>query len=336
MSAKVTIQIVGWNSAKHLPGALKALREIPAGEAVFRYIDNGSTDNSVAIVSKVLPQADIIKLGKNLGFAYAHNIGFTKCTTPFALTHDPDVRLSWPGAQALLTAFDDPKVAAVQGKLYRASNRVSGKIVDSAGIVLTLALNGKERGAGVVDRGQYEKPATLTAVTGACGLYRMKALKSISHRPSVLSHRFSPQGTPPAAGVLEIYDNEFFAYKEDVDLGWRLNHAGWKVLYLPVRLGTHKRTLGARGFMNWGVNLKAIIKRLRSPRTRYSLRNYVWMLIKNVTWRQEMTYEVFILGRLGWFFLLSLAYPPMLSVWGETLRGLPSMVSKRVIHQARQ
>src|SRR5688572_13844797 len=108
MAAKLTIQIVGWNSARELPDTLQALSTIPRDEAVIRYIDNASSDSSAALVQAQLPQADIILLSQNLGFAGGHNAGLRRCTTPYVLTCDPDVALDWAGLEQLLAAFDDP------------------------------------------------------------------------------------------------------------------------------------------------------------------------------------------------------------------------------------
>jgi len=208
----------------------------------------------------------------------------------------------------LLKKFEDLKVSAVQGKLYR----TKGRKIDSTGIVQTITLNGRERGAGEEDRGQYEKETRLLAVTGACGIYRMAALKDVSYAST------------------EFFDNNFFAYKEDVDLGWRLNKKGWQVWYLPVLVGRHKRTMGKRGYLGWGVKPRVIYRRLKNPRTRFSLRNWGWMIVKNVSPRQGVTHAMFIAMRLLIFFLLSLAYLPLFSVWRDILRGLPDMLDKRV------
>lgn len=313
MGAILTIQIVGWNSADHLPQTLTALKEVPLSEVIIRYIDNASTDNSVEIVKSAVPTADVIVLPKNLGFAKAHNIGFAKCTTPFVLTHDPDVNINWHGIKELLDSFSDERVGAIQGKLMRVKvHEDEEAIIDSAGIVHTLSLNGRERGAGEIDRGQFNMPAHVLAVTGACGLYRMSALKTVAYNGD------------------EIFDNDFFAYKEDVDLGWRLNKAGFLCQYEPVAVGTHKRTLGRGSGANWGSNVGSFYKRLKSRRTRYSLRNYVWMVAKNATLSQLLWHDIFIEVRLLAFFALSLLYPPLFSVWREIWQNLPSMLRKRL------
>lgn len=307
----LTIQIVGWNSAKHLPAAMKALHRIPADAGVaIRYIDNGSTDNSIEIVRSLMPTADVMALPRNEGFAGAHNRGLEHCSTPFVLIHDPDIQIEWAGIKQLLKAFDNPKIAAVQGKILR-QQKTSPAIIDSAGIILSGALNGKERGAFEEDRGQWVTPVSVIAPTGACALYRVSALKEVAHTPH------------------EYFDKDFFAYKEDVDLGWRLNRHGWQCQYIPVFVAYHNRTLGKRGFLNWGLNPRSILHRLKSPRTRYSLRNWVWMIVKNASVPQVITHTPVIAVRLAVFILLSLLSPSLFHVWPQIIQGIPTMIQKR-------
>jgi len=313
MDKKLTIQIVGWNSANVLESGLSALKTIPQDEVTIRYIDNGSNDESVSLVKKLLPQADIINLSENKGFSGAHNVGLKRCSTEYVLIHDPDVVIEWTGIKALIDEMDRKSdVGAVQGKLLRREKINDASIIDSAGIELTLALNGRERGAYEVDRGQYNKKTAITAVTGSCALFRMTALRGVKH------------------GEFEYFDEKFFAYKEDVDLGWRLNNAGWKVMYIPVNVGVHRRTLGKRGFMNWGLNPSIVWGRLKSPRTRYSFRNWIWLIVKNASLKKELLHEIFIDIRIFVFVILSLFYWPLFSVWGEIWRGLPAMMEKRM------
>lgn len=304
----LTIQIVGWNSEAVLAVALEGLREVSRQPVVIRYIDNGSSDNSVKLVRRALPKVEIIELPHNVGFAAAHNFGFARTTTPFVLTCDPDLKLNWPGIQQLLTFFDDDTLGAVQGKLLRYDD---ASLIDSAGIDLSFSLNGRERGAHEKDVGQYAKDWPITAATGACALYRMSALKKVA----------DSQG--------KIFDEDFFSYKEDVDLGWRLRKAGWGVRYYPVLVGWHKRTLGKRGIGGWGLTLAAIKERLASKRTRYSLRNWVWMVIKNASARQLITLWPFILGRVFVFLVLSVWSWSLLAVWPEIIGGIPLMIRKR-------
>lgn len=305
---KLTIQIVGWNSAAVLPATLQSLSSIPREAVVIRYIDNASRDGSAGLVGRSLPQAEVICLPENQGFAGAHNRGLARCTTPYVLILNPDARLLWAGVEVLRQAFADEKVGAAQGKIYRDERR---RILDSCGIIMTKALNGIDRGAGEIDTAQYNQAVDIAAVTGAAGLYRLAALRAIAH------------------GRTEIFDEDFFAYKEDVDVGWRLRRAGWRIVYWPFPVAIHTRAVGAATDNSWRAAPRALRRRLRDGRTFYSLRNWVWMLLKNLSWREELRAEVFIDARLLFFCGLSLLYWPLLRVWPAILRGAPKMLEKR-------
>lgn len=303
----LTIQLVTWNSAAALRTSLPYLQKIDPLRVVVRVIDNASKDESLRLVALHLPNADIISLPRNTGFAGGHNVGFQKCTTRFVLVLNPDVRLAWDGIDEALTYFTNEKVGAIQGKLYRNEN----KIFDSAGIVLTRALNGRERGSGEVDRGQYEETASLHAITGACGLYRVKALRECAHEDN------------------EVFDQDFFAYKEDVDLGWRLKRAGWKIIYAPHVVGFHARSLKQEGYFGWNLSLSGLRARVRDSRTRYSIRNWFWMIVKNAMMVELLLCAPWLLARSLIFLITTLVYWPLFSVWIEMFRGAPRMIAKR-------
>lgn len=353
MEKLLIIQILGWNGEKHLRATAEALSHVPKNVVEIRYIDNGSTDTSLAIIRELLPDADILKLEKNIGFAAAHNIGISQCTTPFILTLDQDQEIIWDGIEKLLAAMQaNPKLGAVQGKLYRQTDAPHPSpllskergTIDSAGITQTPSFNGKERGSNEQDTGQYEEPANLLAVTGGCGLYRVEALRQVSYkRNAVIPDLIGDPGVddPPIrrTGVDsrlrgndnefgEVFDEVFFAYKEDVDLGWRLNNMGWQVQYIPVLVSYHARTLGKRGVFNWGLSIQNIQERITSPRTKWSLRNYIWMIAKNASTREIIFHWPFIKSRLFVFFILSLFSKDLFSVWKETWVGLKGMREK--------
>ncbi len=308
MNKLLTIQIVGCNSVADLPIALAKLKLLSPDEVDITYLDNASRDRSIALVHKEIPWAKIISLPKNLGFSGAHNEGFRRCQTPYVMTLNPDVAINWPGIKLLLNEFANRQVAAIQGKLYRPPS--GSRVFDSAGIELTIALNGQDRGSGQVDRGQYNHPARLTAVTGAAGIYRLAAIRQVS-----------PVGS-------SVFDEDFFAYKEDVDLGWRLNKHGWQVLYFPLEQGLHHRYLKKQGLLNWGINPVGIFRRLGEQHTKYSLRNWTWLVIKNFSIRQAH-HLPFVAARLLFFILLSIFYPPLLTTWLDIIRGAPKMINKR-------
>jgi GT2 family glycosyltransferase len=307
-----TIQIVGWNSAATLPAALKALNKLPVGFLKLRYIDNASRDESVKLVRELAPQAEVIALRENLGFTGAHNLGLERCDTPFVFTHDPDLEIELTGFLKLLEIMkSDTKIGSLQGKLWRSGNSGANNVIDSAGIVMSRAMNGLERGAGEIDRGQYDEPSLVAATTGAASWYRMEALRKVAGKKN------------------EFFDKDFFAYKDDVDLGWRLRRAGWDVRYEPILAGWHKRSLGKRGKFLWEKNWWESYQRLRNPRTRYSLRNWIWMLVKNMNLKDVVKGGIFIALRKMIFLGVACVYWPLWKTWWETARGVPRMLNKR-------
>lgn len=313
MDKLLTIQLVGYNSAEDLPTALSSLRKIDPSQVDIIYLDNASRDKSIALVKNSIPWAKIIHFRENLGFSGAHNYGFRCCQTPFVMTLNPDVAIDWPGTQTLLKKFDNKKIAAIQGKLYQPNLSPSAqKTFDSAGIILTWALNGRERGTNEADHGQYDQARPLLAVSGAAGIFRLAALRDIASLHTNTA----------------VFDEDFFAYKEDIDLGWRLNRHGWQIWYYPVLQGTHRRHLKKSGVFNWELAPRPFVQRLRDSRTRYSLRNWVWLVIKNIS-PEQIIFLPFFMARLFFFIVLTLFYWPLISVWFEVLRQVPAMLRKR-------
>lgn len=305
---QLTIQLVTWNSAAVLRRSLPTLRQVDPSIALIRIIDNASIDESLRLVEAALPSADVVRLPANTGFAGGHNEGFRRCTTPFVLIVNPDVELAWAGVIALLEEMQDPTIGALQGKLYR-----QGKVIDSAGVIITAAFNGRERGAGEIDRGQYNEARPIDAVTGACALYRLAALRAIAH----------PNG--------EIFDADFWAYKEDVDVSWRLRRAGWKLLYVPVTAGRHERSLKTESRLGWPASVAGIRRRLRDPRARYSSRNWIWLMLKNATPAEALLHSPWIAARLAVLLSLTALYWPAGRAWSEAAAGIPKMIAKRRI-----
>jgi len=308
MRDKITIQIVGYNNEKELEEAATGLQEF-GEEAIIRYIDNNSKDRSVETVKRLLPGADVIELSENVGFAEANNVGFRLCQTELVMLHNPDLQASLEGVRRVREVFKDKHVGAAQGKLYR---NLEGEmmIVDSAGIEMTLTLNGRERGAGDQDEGQFEDQVEVGAVTGAGCIYRRSALEDVAHKDG------------------EVFDKDFFMYKEDVDLGWRLRRRGWQCVYVPVEMGVHPRVVRKITVRQYLLQPSKLIAKISDQRTRWGWRNWVWMLVKNVR-LSDVKYEIFVDLRLICLMLVSLFYWPLMTMWVETVKGIPNMLRKR-------
>lgn len=308
MSLKLTLQIVTWNSAADLQLLFASLKMVPQDNVAVRFIDNGSTDDSVTLITKYLPWADVVRVTHNNGYGEGHNIGFRLCETPFVATLNPDLVLFWDSFYSILDVFSDAKVGAVQGLLVRNNE---GTIIDSAGIALTKSLNGKERGANTKLRTVTFKDNTIIAPTGACALYRLSALREVSYRDG------------------EILDKDFFAYKEDVDLGWRLARHGWITKFVPEVIGRHRRGLKGQGKSGWSLQLHEIKHRLRDKRTYFSFRNWIWLIVKNASIGELIIHFPFIVGRILIMAILSVFNFSLIKLWKDAISKIPLMLDKR-------
>ena len=169
----------------------------------------------------------------------------------------------------------EKKAGAITGKLlkfrFSAKDELSiekTNIIDSLGLAIFKSHRVVERGGGEEDRGQYEQSEQVFGVSGAASMFRRKALEDVQF--------------PISNSQFSIYfDKDFFAYKEDVDLSFRLRHAGWQCWYVPKALAWHDRWERGSGQKEKAFD---ILKR-RKKRLRFvnylSYRNHLMMLFKN-------------------------------------------------------
>ncbi len=300
-AARVSVILVTWNSADVLPLALQSLaaQNIPLEIIV---VDQASGDGS-ADVARAFPATHVIAAGGNLGFCGGNNLGLKAASGEFVLLLNPDAVLT-PGyvqcACEALTA--NPQAALFTGKVLRmtpAGEPISADgqaVIDTTGIQLHANRQAVDRGQGEPDHGQYDEPGRVFGVCGAVLFARTAALRE-------------------AAVDGEVFDEAFFAYKEDVDLSWRLRHLGWQAIYDPAALAYHARgwktTPGARGEI--------------SRSTRYhSFKNRRLMILKNETWktflRSALPILAFEVAALGYALLRE---PYLLPAYGEIRQYLP-------------
>ncbi|MEK7451861.1 MAG: hypothetical protein AAB664_00830, partial [Patescibacteria group bacterium] len=119
-----------------------------------------------------------------------------------------------------------------------------------------------DRGSGEMDKGQYDVSENVFGITGALVLYRASTLQHI---------RFKD----------EFFDHDFFAYKEDVDLAWRLRQAGVGAWYQSTAIAYHYRGMYGQEKMGWIDRLRHRKSKSRL-RSYYSTRNHWAMLSKNM------------------------------------------------------
>jgi GT2 family glycosyltransferase len=316
----VTVSLVVFNGMRWLPGCLESLVAQTENAFDLVVLDNASDDGSQQWLRDFAlrePRMRLTESTTNLGFAAGHNRNIEAVRTEFVMLLNQDIELDTDFlAQALAAFGDGPRVGAVQGRLLRLSAPGERtQTIDSTGLVM-------HRDRRVVARGQGEltDAADLVAedvwgVDGPAPVYRRAAL--------------SEAREPRTGGGWEVLDEDFFMYKEDVDLAWRLQRLGWTTRYQPAAVAWHAR--GADGGPARSV-IDVVRAGRRIPRwiKDISWRNHRLMQIKNEDADQLLRDLPWILRRevlsLGF---MALTDPRRLTVLADLIRLAPRAAAKR-------
>jgi GT2 family glycosyltransferase len=216
--------------------------------------DNGSTDSTFEIVSRLT--TDYISVSRNhenLGFSAAHNQGVHRAVVgryDYVLFLNPDVALEQNALATMLQGFlHGNDIATVTPKLLRCNDELSPlepKVIDAAGMELQSSLRHFDRGSGSLDQGQFDEDRFVFGGTGACLLVSVPCAWSVSlpyfSKGDAVS-RLYPQIERATEPRIQLFDEGFFAYREDADLAWRLRLLGWRCRYISNALAYHVRVV---------------------------------------------------------------------------------------------
>ena len=234
MRPLLQVQIVTYNSEAAIGSCLDTLLAQSFLPERIVIIDNDSTDQTKSIIATYIPffqaqhvDCEIIPINTNTGYAAGHNRGIQSAIShhiDLLCTLNPDIKLDVDYLKYTVSDFRlDEKIGGVTGKLIRSSSDEEAEgIIDSTGLQMEAFFHARDRGQDEKDRGQYNEPAYVWGVCGAAALYRVKMLAALAY-----------QG--------QYFDENFFVYKEDVDLCWRGQSQDWKFYYEPRAFAFHGR-----------------------------------------------------------------------------------------------
>jgi GT2 family glycosyltransferase len=276
MVPKLSIILIGYNSLKFLKPCLEGVHAQTLKGIETLFIDNASADGSVAFVRKNFPWATVIANDQNLGYVGAANQGIRLTKAPYVMILNPDLILTPDYLKKILEKLQkDKKIGVITGKVLKydfEKNRPTSAI-DTTGLYCFRNRRIIDRGQGGEDVGQYDDEEEVFGVSGAVPVYRRTALEDVK-LPSFLK----PPSPPD-----EYLDEDFFMYKEDIDVSWRLRLRGWKCYYLPQAVCYHGRGTGVlKRFSNWEVYKSR--KHLNRFQKYYAYKNQRLMQVKNERW----------------------------------------------------
>ena len=245
---KLAVVILNWNGRKHLERYLPSVVEHTTAEGVEIIVaDNGSTDDSLIWLRMKYPELRVIRLDRNYGFAEGYNRALREVESDYYLLLNSDVEVTANWWQPLVEVLDsNPDIAVVAPKLLSDTQRDSFEYAGAAGGFIDYLgypfCRGRILSAVECDKGQYDAQRDIFWASGAAMCCRSEVYRS-----------------------LDGFDADFFAHMEEIDLQWRMQLSGWRIVVEPRSVVYHLGggTLPAspmKSYLNHRNNLAMLYK----------------------------------------------------------------------------
>jgi GT2 family glycosyltransferase len=302
----ISVVLLNWNGANVLEKCLDSLRNQTYRPLEIIVVDNASTDGSVELVRRGFPDVKLIVNERNLGFGGGNNVGIRASQGRYVMMLNNDTRLDPKCIEELKRSIEkDERYGACASKILL---EYEDNLIDAAGI--SVCPDGLSIGRGRLEEGdRYDEEAEVFFASDCACLYRRKMLEDIG-----------------------LYDEDFFAYADETDMGWRAQLAGWKCIYNPEAIVYHFHSASSGTYSPF----KAFLVE----------RNRIWVAVKNfpillLIFGQFYTFWRYILQAYGAFTgkgaagrftsdfskieLVKILIKVYLSIW----KSLPLMIRKR-------
>ncbi len=310
---KISIVLIHYNTPQFLRTCLDGIFSQTYENIEVFFIDNNSPDKEgLEYVKKEYGHQEkltVVDNADNLGYAKAANQGIKMSDGEYVVITNPDIIYTPEYFEKIIARIEkDPKISAITGKVikYDFEKKEKTNLIDTVGLFAYKNRRIIDRGQGMEDKGQYDKEEEVFGVSGACPLYRREALEDVK----VMG---------------EYFDEDFFMYKEDVDLSWRFLLYGLKNFYFPGAIAYHGRGTGVYKRFTTGEILKNRGK-LSKFQKKYSFKNQLLMEKKN-----DMQWLPRLAKKFLTFFYITLKEPYLWGSYIDHLRQLPRILEKRKI-----
>lgn len=256
--AEITVIIPNYKGINFIEECLSSLYAQEAGTPEYEVlvVDNASDDGSVELIREKFPQTRLICLLENTGFCHAVNVGIQNSSSPFVLLLNNDTKVFPDFVKCLYGAMEYKRVFSVSAAMLMWDRP---ELLDDAGDVYTVMGWAFARGKGKPYR-NYQKRSKVFSACGGAALYRRKVLEEIG-----------------------LFDENHFAYLEDLDVGYRARIRGYVNLYEPSARVIHY------GSASTG-------SRYNAWKTRRAAANSVYVVSKNMPFLQILVNSPFLLA----------------------------------------
>lgn len=237
----ISVVILNWNGIKVLEQCLSSLKGQTYVPLEIIVVDNASTDGSVDVVREEFPNVRLIVNERNLGFGGGNNIGIRAATGRYIMMLNNDTRLDPRCIEELKRAIEKvDRFGACASKILL---EYEDDLIDAAGIV--VCPDGLSIGRGRLEKGdRYNEETEVFFASDCACLYRREMLEDIG-----------------------FYDEDFFAYADETDMGWRAHLAGWRCIYNPKAVVYHFHSASSGTYSSF----KAFLVE----------RNRIWVAVKS-------------------------------------------------------
>lgn len=234
MDPIVLVSLVTYNHENYVSRCIDSIRAQTYPALRIVAVDNASSDGTIATLKRCLPADSLIVSSMNKGYSGGHNLAMATADSEFVLCINPDVILD-PGFVRSIVADAETESAAgsFTGRIYRVTAGEFGRFspdapltrkqIDTTGVFPKLLGTHFDRGHGTVPLDDWvTRRGLVFGASGCAAMYRRTALRDVAVNG-------------------EVFDEDLFAYFEDVDLAWRLQLRGWRCRYVPEAVAFHVR-----------------------------------------------------------------------------------------------
>jgi GT2 family glycosyltransferase len=209
----ISTVILNWNGKEYLYPCLQSVKGQTYPNIEIILVDNASTDGSVDYIKNLFPDLRLFINHKNMGYGGGNNRGISEARGRYIFVLNSDTEIEKECVEALWRCIETGlRIGVTTPKIVLYDRRDT---IDAAG--LTIYPDGLSIGRGRLEpQEKYNQREEVFFGSGCASLFRKEMLEEIG-----------------------LFDEDFFAYAEDTDLGWRARLARWKSYYVPEAVVYH-------------------------------------------------------------------------------------------------